>query len=86
MSIKESVGGLVQLETLDSLLQVELVEVVEGHEVSVPPEDVHLVSEDGEALPVAGARFLPDDEAVALVVEYLLRQLLVIALLTPDRL
>lgn len=63
---------LVELQTFYALHEVELVEVVEGHQVPVPPENVHLAVVDTHRLAVACARLLPDYEAVAVVVDDLL--------------
>lgn len=63
-----------------------MVEIVEGHQVPVPPEDVHLAAEDAHALPVPRAGLLADDEPVAVVVDDLLLQLLVVRLLVAYRL
>lgn len=63
---------VVQLQTLHSFLEVEEVEIVEGHQVPVSSEDEHLVSEYAHGLSVAGTGFLADDETVGFVVDYLL--------------
>lgn len=62
-----------------------MVEIVEGHQVPVPTEDVHLTAEDAHTLPVPRAGLLADDEPVAVVVDDLLFQLLVVGLLVADR-
>jgi hypothetical protein len=77
---------LVEFETLDALLEVELVEVVEGHEVAISSEDVHLAVVDAHALPVPSARLLPNYVSVAVVVDDLLLYLLLARLLVPNRL
>lgn len=63
---------VVKQQTLHSFLQVEEVEIVEGHQVSVSSKDEHLVSQDTHGLSVTGTGFLADDEAVGFVVDDLL--------------
>lgn len=63
---------VVQLQTLNAFLEVEEVEIVEGHQVSVSSEDEHLVAEDAHGLSVAGTGLLADDETVGFVIDYLL--------------
>jgi hypothetical protein len=69
---------LVQFQTLHSLLQIELIEVVKGHEVSVSPEDIHFVIVDAHALAISRARLFADDVSVTVIVDDLLLQLLVV--------
>lgn len=83
---KASRSVLVQLETLDSFTQVELVQVVKSHQVPVPSENKHLTVINRHALPVTRARLLSDYEPMGLVIHDLLLQLLVSGLLIPNRL
>jgi hypothetical protein len=81
---KQSVP-LVELQTFNALHQVELVEVVESHQVAVPPKDVHLALVYADRLAVTCTGLLSDNKAVAVVVDDLLLQFFV-ALLVPNRL
>lgn len=60
---------MVDDDALDAFFQVEVVEIVESHEMAVSSEDEHLVAEDVDWLSIAGAWFFADDEAVGFVVD-----------------
>ena len=75
---------LVELEAFDAFLEVKLVEVVEGHQVPVPAENVHAVVEDVDTLAVSGAWLFTDNEAMALVVDDFLCNLFATGLLVAD--
>lgn len=77
---------LVDFQTFDAFGQVELVQIVEGHQMAVSSEDVHHVVENADALSVPCAGFLADDKSVSLVVNDLLFQLFVVGLLVSNRL
>jgi hypothetical protein len=75
---------LIKLKTLDTLCKIELVQVIEGHEVAIAPENVHLVLEDCQTLSVASARLLSNNEAVGLVVDDLLPELVACGILVSN--
>lgn len=52
--------------------------------MSVSPEDVHFSLVDGHTLPVPGTGLLADDEPMAVIIDDLLFELLVVGLLVAD--
>jgi len=72
---------VVDYDTLHSLLKVKVVEVVEGHQMSVSSENEHLVAQNVYRLAVTGARLLADYETMALVVYYFLSDLVFVVFL-----
>lgn len=74
----------VEVDAREPLFEVEAVKVVEGHKVAVAAEDEHSVLEEGDRLPVAGARFFANDETVRVVVEHFVARLAARDLLRAD--
>lgn len=72
---------MVQQKALHSLLQIEGVEIVEGHKMAISSEDEHLIVEDVDRLPVSCTGLLPDDKTMSVVVDDLLVHLVLILLL-----
>ncbi len=69
---------LIEFEAFHSLLQIELIHVVESHQMPVTSKYVHFVFINTDTLPVPCAGFLPDNKSMTIVVYYLLLDLLVI--------
>ncbi len=77
---------LVKLQAFHSFFQIELIEVIKGHEMSVSSEDIHFIVVDWDALAITGARLLADDVSVAVVIDDFLFYLFLAWLLVSDRL
>ena len=71
----------VKCKTLDSQGQVELVEVVEGHQVPISPKNIHFSFEKTHTLSVSRTGLLPDDKPVTIIINNLLLKLFTSVLL-----
>ena len=72
---------LVDSQTLNSFCQVEKIQVIESHEMSIPSENKHFFTELTHWLPISCTRLLPNNKSVRLIINNLLPDLILIVFL-----
>jgi len=74
----------VKLHTFDAFLQVEMIKIVECHQMAISSKDIHLSIEDAHTLSISSTGFLSDDEAMSVIIDNLLTELLLSTFLVSN--
>jgi len=76
--------SFVKLHTFDAFLQVEMIKIVECHQMAISSKDIHLSIEDAHTLSISSTGFLSDDEAMSVIIDNLLAELLLSTFLVSN--
>ena len=72
---------LVDCQTLNSFCQVEKVQIIESHKMSISSKNKHFFTELAHWLSISCTRLLPNDKSMRLIIDNLLSDLVLIVLL-----